>query len=136
MKNRTEAGMHFDESTAIHPIVRDFDFSAGGCTVKISIVIPQRILSKLCSADFDECRLMMRQGFVQISTGVPIGARLDVNRMMMLLRLEGANFLYNRFIFAQARAGNDVWQAPPQMTRIGPSPEEDEKYDLQEARVM
>jgi hypothetical protein len=129
MKNFTEAGIHFDSSTAEKPVEKSIDVDMQGLTLTLKFLIPQRILSKLISEDFDELKTRTGQRFVDIAMGVPFGARLDVKKLCTLLQLEGCAFLYNRFIFAQARAGNDVWQAPPQMTRIGPSPDDDEKWN-------
>lgn len=135
-KNFTEGGMHFDASTAEKPEEKTLDVEMQGIKLTLKFLIPQTILKKLTTADFDELRMKTKQRFVDIVLGCPLTARLDVNQLCNLLQLEGCAFLYNRFIFAQARAGNDVWQAPPQMTRIGPSPDDDERWNDGHGRLQ
>jgi hypothetical protein len=126
--NRTDAGIHFDSSTDKDLVKKSLEVDMQGVKLTLKFLIPQTILSRLTSTDFDELRVKTKHRFLDIVIGKPAGANLDVSKLCGLLQLEGCAFLYNRFIFAQARAGNDVWQAPSTMTRIGPSPEEDERW--------
>jgi hypothetical protein len=128
VRNRTDAGMHYDASTDEKPIVYDLTFTEGGHYFSVPVKIPARIRASLGSHDFDEVTLALKQRVRGVYYNLPALCFVDTQALTRLLVVEACTFLYNRFMFAQARAGNDVWAAPHTMTEIGPPPEEDDKY--------
>jgi len=133
MKNRTDNGMHFDQSTAERPVIRVFSFDTQrGKTLRVAVAVPERIRKTLNSADFDfvqqELPKWHREHVLQAVQAGVFDLDLIDRKVLLLLTVRASQQLYNEFIVAQSRLGNEVWQAPPTMTHIGPSPENDDQF--------
>jgi|GEM_PF-6683010 len=140
MKNRNDAGnLHFDEST--RESLRIVKFRASKeIPVDVTVAIPLTIFRRLNSADFDEIQAVLPQWYKEHFTQAVMAGVLDSDlikrRIGPLLSFRAVGNLYQKFIIAQARDGNEAWAAPPTMTEIGPPPEEDEAYNVGNGRLM
>jgi hypothetical protein len=140
MKNRTNSGMHFDESTAQRPVEVRFCYLWGGRAFRVVLLIPERIKSLLDDGDFETVYNSLPQWHSEhfgqaISAGV-MNLDLILSKMQEILTVRAVEFLYNRFIVIQAKLGNEAWQVPPTMSRIGPAPETDERWNDGSGRLV
>lgn len=135
MRNFNDAGnVHFDASTNQAYRDRSIDFMCIGVKVRINLRIPQTILDKLTSADFDEMKDIARRIFPEhcaklISENWASGQRKATDELAIAgeewVRLQICEELYNRFHLRQSDAGDAVWATPELMQDVGKRPEED-----------
>lgn len=140
MKNRTNSGMHYDSSTAERPLDIRFNYLWGGRTFQVILLIPERIKSLLDASDFQSVYEALPQWhsehFGQAITAGVLNLDLIVEKMQPILTARAVEYLYNRFIAMQAKLGNEAWQVPPTMSRIGPAPETDERWNDGTGRLV
>jgi hypothetical protein len=141
MKNRNDAGtLHFDSSTAERLVLLKFRVRLGGVDFEIPVATPLTIKKALKQDDLDEARDALPRWYAEHCAQAIMSGVFDMERINArigpLLCVRAAQHLYQKFILAQAVAGNEAWQAPPTMTEIGPPPEEDEAYNVGDGRLM
>jgi hypothetical protein len=135
--------MHFDSGTAEDPRVYVFRYFDQSEECELSMMIPHRISSILNSADFEEIRLMIAAWRREIFNNMVSSAisghlhpALIKRNLDPVLRIKVGMEIYNKFIVAQARIGNDVWQAPTSLVKVSIPPEEDERYNDGHGRLV
>jgi len=138
MKNRTNQGMHFDESTARAPILCCLPFrNDRNREMWIRLLIPARILDTLNTADLDYIRSQLpqwhREHMDRALLLMQVGQKVDFNLLEKnlcetVLQQRAADALYDEFIVKQAKIGNEAWQVPPTMQRISPNPDLDDQH--------
>jgi hypothetical protein len=130
MRTLTNAGELYDSETLESVHTHWFYLVDKAFVLKVPVDIPAKVKRTVGTAVLDEIELTLLRQWYTAHLQVFLAAGLrDLNlfhrKVTGLLSAHAAERIYNEFILAQARLGNDLWRVPPSLSAISKSPDED-----------
>jgi hypothetical protein len=133
LKNRTDDGkIHYDASTNENIVERLIRFEHRKSVVSFVLRTPRTIAQRLTQTDYDTAEEFVKRTYDEQFVTLMRNGEFNRERMDAVLnqicQFAMCEHLYNCFLMDQHHKGNERWEIPKTMQKVGRDPNLDKEF--------